>query len=401
MKTVLFLSEAVTWSQVVRLLTLANGLDRSRFEPVFAASSFDPVLFGSTKLRRERISSVTQRHVEQRVRYGLRIYDRRRLTEYVREELALFEKIRPDVVVGDLRWSTTVSAPVAGVPLVSLVDAYWFRPFVEYPVPDHPLIRWLGVSPHVQRGFGDVLPHVMRHFAAPVSDVRRAFGLPAFDDLRDVLAFGDRLIFPDDPAVVDSDRPGTFLGPVLWSPDVPMPVWWSEVGVDRPLVYVTMGSSGALDVLPKVLAALEKLDVDIVCATAGRTRAVASSRARFVEAIRGDEAAARASLVVCNGGAGTAWQAIACGTPVLGIPANLDACLAMSCVAAAGGGITLRPEASALAVRRAAGELLTSPAFRARAGELAVSASKLDPHARFSALLDSLGAHGSSRAKAS
>jgi hypothetical protein len=43
----------------------------------------------------------------------------------------------------------------------------------------------------------------------------------------------------------------------------------------------------------------------------------------------GNQAAARADLVVCNGGSPTTFQALSEGVPVLGIPGNLDQFLNM------------------------------------------------------------------------
>jgi UDP:flavonoid glycosyltransferase YjiC (YdhE family) len=387
---VLFLAEAVTWSQVVRLVTLANGLDRRRYRVTFASATFDPRLFAGTDFARESIFSLSPAEIDARVRRGGRIYDRATLTRYVDEELRLFDRLQPDVVVSDLRWSTTISAPVASVPLATLIDAYWFRAPERFPIPDHPVVRWLGVE-RVSKGFAIGLPHVLRYFAKPVNQLRRAHGLPELGDLRDVLGFGDRLLFPDDPSLVPSDRDGVFLGPVPWAPREPLPAWWSELGEERPVVYVTMGSSGALDVVPKVLTALEALDVDVVLSTASRFQPeTVPDNVRVVDAIAGDAAARKASVVVCSGGASTGWQALAEGRPVVGIPSNLDACLAMSCVEEAGAGVMLRPAASADEVRTAIVRALRDPQMRAHAETLGQSSARLRPHARFDEALLSL-----------
>jgi hypothetical protein len=54
---VLFVSEAVTLAQVVRLATLARVLDPARFEVHFAAAHFDELVFGGTTFTRHRIHS--------------------------------------------------------------------------------------------------------------------------------------------------------------------------------------------------------------------------------------------------------------------------------------------------------------------------------------------------------
>jgi UDP:flavonoid glycosyltransferase YjiC (YdhE family) len=384
-RRVLFVAEAVTWAQVVRLGALARGLDRARWEVHFAAARFDPLLLGDAPFRRWPIASLSAATVASRLARGARLYDLATLARYVAEERRLFDVVQPDVVVSDLRWSTTVSAPAAGVRLATLVDGYWFRPLDHYPIPDHPVVRLLGPD-LVARGFSTGLAWMLRRLAHPVNVLRRRHGLAPFADLRDVLAFGDALLFPDDAALVASERPGTFLGPVLWAPEVPLPPWWDDLR--RPLVYVTMGSSGPLDVVPAVLEALATLHVDVVLSTAGRFAPPPGARA--VPAIRGDVAARRARVVVCSGGASTAWQALAAGTPVVGLPANLDACLAMDCIVAAGAGVALRPTATPAKIRAAIVRAMDDETIRLRASALAASAGRCDPHARFAAVLDAL-----------
>jgi UDP:flavonoid glycosyltransferase YjiC (YdhE family) len=376
---------------VVRLLALARRLDASRFEVSFAAARFDERLFAGVEVERHTIRSLSPETIDARLARGGRIYDRATLARYLADELALFADVEPDLVVSDLRWSTVVSAPLAGVRLATLIDAYWFRENARYPIPDHFLVRLLGVE-RVQKGFGLALPYVLRHFAAPVNELRRRHGLSPIGELRDVLGFGDCLLFPDEPALVPSNRAGCYLGPIPWAPELPLPEWWDEVGRDRPLVYFTPGSSGSLSAVPKVLAALSAFDVDVVLSTAARDLRIPakakSDKLRVVESIRGDVAAKKASLVICNGGASTGWQALAQATPIVGIPSNLDACLAMSCIEEAGAGIALRPTASVGEVRAAIARGLHDQTLRTAAGQVARDFAACDPHPRFAAQVE-------------
>ena len=45
---ILFVAEAVTLAQVVRLATLARGLDPARYEVHFASARFDELVFAGT-----------------------------------------------------------------------------------------------------------------------------------------------------------------------------------------------------------------------------------------------------------------------------------------------------------------------------------------------------------------
>ena len=167
-RRLLFVCEAVTLAQVVRLVTLAKALDPARVEIHFASSRFDEMIFAGTTFVRHLIYSLPARTVDARVASGRRLYGRRTLERYVGEERALFAEVRPHLVIGDLRLSLGVSTAVDKVPYANLINAYW-SPFVVrsgYPLPDHPIVRLLGVK-LAERYFPKALPRVFEHFARP------------------------------------------------------------------------------------------------------------------------------------------------------------------------------------------------------------------------------------------
>lgn len=395
-KKILFIAEAVTWSQVVRLVVLARGLDPRLYDVHFASSRFDERLFQGTSFKRWPVFSLSPEKVDAAIASGKRIYEKGVLAKYVAEELRLYEAIRPDVVVSDLRWSTAVSAPTYGVPCAALIDAYWSRRSTReaFPVPDHPIVRLLGV-PMAEKYFPIALPKVLRHFVAPLNELRKKHGLSDLGDLVDAITWGDHVLFPDDPAVTPLKQQATnetFLGPVLWSPEIPLPAWWDEVGRARPMVYATLGSSGAVDAVAPVLEALGGMDVDVVFSTASRVAPKAvPANVRMVDMIPGALAARKAAVVVCNGGASTGYQALAEGTPIVGIPSNLDAFLAATAMRDAGAGLMLRASTVTPAqVRGAVERVLREESFRETARRLSASFATFDPHARFRSVLDGL-----------
>ena len=135
---------------------------------------------------------------------------------------------------------------------------------------------------------------------------------------------------------------------------------------------------------------LAGLPVTVIAATAGRPLpARLPTNAHVAAFLPGTEAAARSSLVVCNGGSLTAYQALAAGVPVLGLPVNLDQYLNMSYVATTGAGALLRSDqARTEAIRRAAERLLDAPAFTARARDLAQAIRRRDAAASFARLVE-------------
>ena len=398
MRRVLFVSEAVTLAQVVRLATLARALDRDRFEVHFAAAHFDELIFAGTTFTRHRIHSLAPDTVAARVASGRRIYGRRTLGRYVGEERALLRALGPDLVVGDLRLSLSVSAALERIPYASLINAYWSPSAIreEFPIPDHPIVKLLGVR-LAARYFPKARPAVFRHFARPVNALRARHGLPPLGSLPEVLTHGDHTLFPDVPALIPTrDLPAhqRYLGPVLWSPPVPLPSWWEALDPQRPTIYLTLGSSGRIDRLPLVVDVAAGLGYQVLVATAGRSRLGAVPRHAYVaDYLPGHLASRRAALVVSNGGSTTGYQALAEGRPVLGITANLDQYLAMTAIEAAGAGLlvragTLTRETLADALRR----IVSEPAYTRAAGRLRDEFARWNAPAAFAAFVDEVTA---------
>src|SRR5699024_2082964 len=266
---------------------------------------------------------------------------------YVDEDLIVIEIVRPDAVIGDFRLSLAVSGRLTQIPYLSITNAYW-SPYAEqyFPVPDVPLTKIVGVK--LAQGLFDIIrPLVFTYHTLPLNKVRREYGLPRISlDLRQIYTYADYTLYADIPELVPIFNPPShhhYIGPILWSPAVSLPNWWNEVPKDRPTLYVNLGSSGQIRLLSTILRALADLPVTIIAATAGRIKLNSIPKNVFIaDYLPGREAAARASLVICNGGSLTVYQALAEGKPVIGIASNLDQYLNISMVQNAGAGKLLR-----------------------------------------------------------
>jgi UDP:flavonoid glycosyltransferase YjiC (YdhE family) len=396
----LFIVEAATWSQVVRLLVLARGLDPHKYEVHFASASFDERMFDGTTFKRWPIYSVSPAIVVEGLKGNTLtpVYTKKVLAKYVAEELALYETIHPDLVVQDVRMSTTVSAPAFGVPCANLINAYytyWSHHTSRsgFPLPEIALFQRRGASLIMKHVLPRLIPLGYWYLASPVNKLRKEHGLPKIGDLIDVFTWGDRLLFPDDPLLVPLTDPApheVFLGPILWSPDLPLPEYWDELGRDRPMVYATLGSSGADSVVWTVIEALGSMDVDVLFSTAARDMAQhVPDNVHVVDMIPGDLAARKAAVVVCNGGSSTGYQALAEGTPVVSLPWNPDQVFAAIAMRDVGAGVLLRPSAATpTMVRTAVEQVMREERFTQAAQRVAASFARFDPHARFRAVID-------------
>ncbi len=171
------------------------------------------------------------------------------------------------------------------------------------------------------------------------------------------------------------------IGPVLWAPDAPLPDWWNTLPANRPTVFLSAGSSGNGSALMRAASALREAGMTVMAATAGRIRTRDVPAGVYAtEFIPGLKAMDRADLLVCNGGSGLVYQALALGKPVLGLPSNFDQHLVMSAVERQGAGRLLRTrQADPETVRKQALRLLTEPAYATAARRLGKRIAQTDP----------------------
>lgn len=395
-KKILFMAEAVTLAHVGRPLALAASLDRAQYALHFACADGYDFCFRDADLTRWPLRSIPSQQFLQALAEGKPVYDAATLAAYVEQDLQLLREIRPDLVVGDFRLSLSVSARLAGVPYVALNNAYW-SPYVRQPytVPSLPLTRLLPL-PLADALFRLVRPLAFASHTVPLNRVRRQYGLPSLGwDLNRVYTDADYTLYADVPQLFHMRAlpPNhAFIGPVLWSPPLPLPAWWQQLPSARPLLYVTLGSSGQGALLPAVLQALADLPVTVVAATAGKVAlAGLPANAQVADYLPGEAAARRAALVVCNGGSPTSHQALVAGVPVVGICGNLDQFLNMHGIVAAGAGARLRADRfSAGALQAAVQGLLATPAATRAAQGIASACAQYDASQVFGKLLSKI-----------
>lgn len=395
-KKILFVAEAVTLAHVGRALALAQTLDPLRYDVHFACADGYAFCFKDGVFTHWRIDSISSEQFLNALAAGKPVYDTATLASYVEDDLRLFDAVRPDLIIGDFRLSLSVSARLAKVPYAALINAYW-SPFVRqhYTVPNIPLTRALPIG-IANALFRRARPIAFALHSVPLNRVRRRHGLPGLGiDLRRVYTDADQVLYADVPdmfAPINMPASHAYLGPVNWSPPIATPAWWDELPTGRPVVYVTLGSSGQGRLLPLVLDALAGLPITVIAATAGNIRLDdVPANAYVADFLAGEAAAARSSLVICNGGSPTSHQALAAGVPVLGICSNLDQFLNMHGVIAAGAGTMLRADRLRPAiVANAVSAMLSSEGAAQAARRLAGTFSAYDAGARFQSIIEQM-----------
>ncbi len=382
--------------------TLAHFAGAAAVAAALPADRFEVVLASPERYRQWTPPGCAWRPLETletsvayaRMNTGRPLYDLTTLQRYVADDLAHFAEVKPDLVIGDSRLSLGVSARKAGVPYVALAYAAW-HPDRRWR-PEFPCLRWTGAAPlpalrllHAMVG-----PATLRWHGYPIRKLYRSQGLGVAPDLRSLWTEADLVLYADLPGLFPelADTPGRrFIGPVIWSPPVEPPKWWNRLPEDRPVAYVSVGSSGDRRILPTVVAGLRQLDFTVMISTAGRVQHQTDHRRVFTaNYLPGPAACARADLVVSNGGALTTAQALTAGKPLLGICTNLDQFLEMHAVEAAGAGLYLRSDRVTPADVASSAERLLDSRFRKRAAALQAAAPTTDFQSRLSSAIEAL-----------
>ncbi len=347
---VLLVGEAVTLAHVARPAALFRRIDPARWDVLLACDPRTHRFLDVPVQQRRSVRSMDPAVFADRLARGLPLLDEVTLLAQVAEDRQLLAQERPDLVIGDFRLSLSISARLAGVPYAAICNAYWSPYAADQRLP-LPVLRWTRWVPLAATSwlFNRAQSLLLAPHAQPMNAVRRALGLTSLgNNLRRVYTDADYTLYADSPALfplVGAPPSHRHVGPLVWSPPGSCPAWWGDLPVDRPLVYVTMGSSGAADVLPQVLDLLASRPVIAAVATAGAI--LPRSRwpnAWLADYLPGEHVAARARLVICNGGSPTAQQALVHGVPVLGLCSNLDQLLNMQGLEAAGLGVSMRTD---------------------------------------------------------
>ena len=392
--TILFIADAVTLAHVARPAALAQGLDANKFNVILACDPRYHTFLAGLPFPVRPLRSIPSEQFLRAAAQGRPLYDTQTLRDYVRDDLELMDAVQPAAVVGDHRLSLSVSARVAAVPYLGIINAYW-SPYAQSasPLPELPMNRWLG-SALAQFIFNLAWPLASAYHSLPLNKVRHDYGLPSLRwDWRHPYTDADRTLYADARELVPtSGLPDThvYLGPVMWSPPVGLPPWWDDLPADRPLIYATLGSSGSPGLLKVVLEALADLPVTVVATTAGKTELdTPPANAHLIDYAPGDRLAARADLMICNGGSLTVYQALAAGKPLIGIASHMDQHLSMRYVEQAGVGVLLRSEQlNGDTLRAAVQQMLSNGQVKRRAGEMARSIAAYSPAQRLGQILE-------------
>jgi len=348
MMQILFFAEAVTLAHIARCITLADALHASgEYTITIAADNRYDDIIGEVPFQRVPLHSISSHYFAKKIADGLPIYDAQTLTGYVNEDLTIIDKVKPDFIIGDFRLSLAISSRIKKIPYATITNAYW-SPYadISYPIPELPITKVFGIK-IAQKIFDLVRPFVFRQHTRAFNAVCKKFGQPQLgSDLREVYTHADYTLYADLETLIPVNslpENHAFIGPLLWSAKVSLPDWWHSVPIDKPIILITLGSSGDSSLLPMLLETLNKMPVTVLCVTAKKIKLdISYSNVFSAEFLPAEEVVKKADIVICNGGSPMVYQSIIENKFVIGLPSNLDQYLMMTLADAAGFGKLIR-----------------------------------------------------------
>ncbi len=337
-KTILITPLSTVLAHATRSMMLASELGRRGHNVVMAG---DPKYLADARL----VDTSACHYSELRdwdLEEGLKIFrDIRKtvpfafLDELVQEELRVLDEIHPDIVVADFRLTMFVSARVRRIPIVSLVESRWLH--------DHCVKPWRAFRPYeiyfwLHRLLGEALTErvmlpmqrgVIQLKILPVKKLFTRYGLPRPRHLWNLYEGNFNLLLDTQSWSPTKPLPENFqqVGPIYWTPELPMPTWVEMLDRNRPILYLTLGSTGHVELFQRLFELLGNTHYQVVVTTGGQ---IDLSKVKlppniFVEKyLNGQKIAELADLVIHHGGTGTAYQAIRALAPAIVIATHAE-----------------------------------------------------------------------------
>lgn len=362
--TILLAPEGNYLSHVSRLLVVGRELREHGVRVVFACGGrFAPMVRAYGFDWHPLLTSGMPGQMERARKFGC-YYDRALVRAYVDAEVECLSRIRPDLVVSDMRPTMGISTELLGFEHAALVNTYLTR-FDASPLDPPrtmPIARLVGPAlfPVARKAF-------LRLAARPFNQEREKWGLAPWHDVLDSLQGRTLTLLADHPDFVPVHPLPSgvhVIGPILWQPDLPTPVVAAGPNPCRPTIYFSCGSSGPDGLLGRLCDALGREPVQVMVGGAEHENLPENFRA--IPLAPGIEMARRSDLVVCHGGNGTVYQALSVGRPILAIPRFYEQEFNVNRIMRLGLGRGLW-ETTARALREAIYSVLNDPGYRLRA----------------------------------
>lgn len=268
---------------------------------------------------------------------GFDFFTEYELNRLVREEVALLEKMMPDVVINGFRPSMAISTKAVDVPYVCVMSAVLSDLYEECglkTIPygfQRPGKMMVQIARVVNSKFFTKLVKrrvLVQKWYRVWNQVIKQYDMPPFQTITGCVK-GDFNLMPDAPELFPemSDLPPyyAFSGPLLYESSIETPACllnYKKTG--KPVVVLNMGSSGDPDTFSRLIYGFENKNYDVFCAASSivdrQTLGSVPDNVFIEEMFPLFKLAEIADVALIHGGHGTLYSTIMGGTPFIGIP---------------------------------------------------------------------------------
>jgi UDP:flavonoid glycosyltransferase YjiC (YdhE family) len=307
-------------------------------------------------------------------------YSVKTLKERVSNELELFKKINPKVLVMGSVLSFPISARIANIPLVNVIPFALSRSYFNNNLPllpDYP--KWVN---SILNGLVYRLPLLTKNF----NIVAKSYNLPKFRNIVSIWE-GDYNLLTELPSLfkdIKLDDNWKFVGPIYanLAGEVPQHVAEFINQSEYPCVYFAMGSSANITVLKQVIECFDELPLRIIAPIQSHINNVdikIPSNMLVTDWLPALKVNTLCDIAVIHGGQGTIQTACDSGTPFIGIGMQPEQSVNIEMIARYGSAINIsRNKISKQLITQSINELINYPKYKQKAKELMNESLKIN-----------------------
>ena len=252
------------------------------------------------------------------------------IEQCVKDELKIIETFQPDAIVGDFRLTAAISAKVAGIPYISVVNAYmtdYFDPVDVMMSKDKNPWQYRLASVT-----GKAIQSTQKkQLATPFREVAQKYHLKKLVSLYDFLT-GDSTLIADSPEFCPLENlPQNFryIGPLIWEGfNQTVPEYINQINPNKTIIYATTGNTGKKKLIQLVIDGFKNdLNYEVILTTGAFIHPDTVPKSGNIHVARflpGSQVMKHCQAAIHCGGNGTVYQALSQGIPAVVIPFNND-----------------------------------------------------------------------------
>lgn len=337
-KKILFFVESISYGHIARSLIISQWLRELNPNIVIACPPSSRTIFDQAAFEIEEINITSPAQIYQRLCQGDSMYVKENLLTYFREDDLLIQKIKPQLIISDFRFTALQLAKKYSIPGVAISEVTChpsFQPLGTVPdslaKPDFAPL-WLLDFISQKTPMGKMInKQKIAEISIPYQEASREYGMEILPSFFHYASQGDLCLICDHPDLIplNSLRSGDiFTGAVLWKREDSLPPELVNLNPEQKIVYISLGTQDSLstDFLENYIQLLLQENLQVIVSLGKRNLTVLSQNDNLwvFDFINDSKLLPLVNLMVYPGGAMSTYQGIACGIPLLVLPAHAN-----------------------------------------------------------------------------